>query len=73
MAFLERLQMIIDADASGAAREFKKMGNTADRELGKTTKSLDKLSSKLTSVGTGALLAGGALAVGLTKFAQEAL
>ena len=72
MAFLERLQMIIDADASGAAREFKKMGNTADRELGKTTKSLDKLSSKLTSVGTGALLAGGALAVGLTKFAQEA-
>ena len=72
MAFLERLQMIIDADASGAAREFKKMGNTADRELGKTTKSLDKLSSKLTSVGTGALLAGGALAVGLTKFAKEA-
>ena len=72
MAFLERLQMIIDADASGAAREFKKMGNTADRELGKTTKSLDKLSSKLTSIGTGALLAGGALAVGLTKFAKEA-
>jgi hypothetical protein len=64
--------MIIDADASGAAREFKKMGTTADRELGKTTKSLDKLSSKLTSVGTGALLAGGALAVGLTKFAKEA-
>ena len=72
MAFLERLQMIIDADASGAAREFKKMGTVADRELGKTTKSLDKLGSKLTSVGTGALLAGGALAVGLTKFAKEA-
>ena len=72
MAFLERLQMIIDADASGAAREFKKMGNTADRELGKTTKSLDQLSSKLTSIGTGALLAGGALAVGLSKFAKEA-
>ena len=64
--------MIIDADASGAAREFKKMGNTADRELGKTTKSLDQLSSKLTSIGTGALLAGGALAVGLSKFAKEA-
>ena len=64
--------MIIDADASGAAREFKKMGTTADRELSKTTRSLDKLSSKLTSVGTGALLAGGALAVGLSKFAQEA-
>ena len=72
MAFLERLQMIIDADASGAAREFKKMGTTADRELSKTTRSLDKLSSKLTSVGTGALLAGGALAVGLSKFAKEA-
>jgi len=72
VAFLERLQMIIDADASGAAREFKKMGTTADRELGKTTKSLDKLSSKLTSVGTGAVLAGGALAVGLATFAKEA-
>ncbi len=72
MAFLERLQMIIDADASGAAREFKKMGTTADRELGKTTRSLDKLSSKLTSVGTGAVLAGGALAAGLATFAKEA-
>jgi hypothetical protein len=48
------------------------MGTTADRELGKTTKSLDKLSSKLTSVGTGAVLAGGALAVGLATFAKEA-
>ena len=72
MAFLERLQMIIDADASGAAREFKKMGNTADRELGKATKSMDRMSAKLTSFGAGAVVGAAALGAGLAMFAKEA-
>ena len=72
MAFLERLQMIIDADASGAAREFKKVGNTADRELGKATKSIDKMGSKLTSFGAGAVVGAAALGAGLAMFAREA-
>ena len=64
--------MIIDADASGAAREFKKIGNTADRELGKATKSMDRMSSKLTSFGAGAVVGAAALGAGLAMFAKEA-
>lgn len=72
MALLERLQILIDADASGAVREFKKIGNTADRELGKATKSMDRMSAKLTSFGAGAVVGAAALGAGLAMFAKEA-
>ena len=72
MAFLERLQIIIDADSKGAVREFKQIGNTADRELAKTRKGLDGLANSLTSFGTGSLIAGAALGAGLAMFAKEA-
>ena len=72
MALLERLQILIDADASGAVREFKKVGNTADRELGKATKSMDRMSAKLTSFGAGAVVGAAALGAGLAMFAKEA-
>jgi hypothetical protein len=72
VALLERLQILIDADASGAVREFKKIGNTADRELGKATKSMDKMSAKLTSFGAGAVVGAAALGAGLAMFAKEA-
>jgi hypothetical protein len=72
VALLERLQILIDADASGAVREFKKIGNTADRELGKATKSMDRMSSKLTSFGAGAVVGAAALGAGLAMFAKEA-
>jgi hypothetical protein len=72
VALLERLQILIDADASGAVREFKKVGNTADRELGKATKSMDRMSAKLTSCGAGAVVGAAALGAGLAMFAKEA-
>ena len=72
MALLERLQILIDADAGGAVREFKKIGNTADRELGKATKSIDKMGAKLTSFGAGAVVGAAALGAGLAMFAKEA-
>jgi len=72
VALLERLQILIDADASGAVREFKKIGNTADRELGKATKSMDRMSAKLTSFGAGAVVGAAALGAGLAMFAKEA-
>jgi len=72
VALLERLQILIDADAGGAVREFKKIGNTADRELGKATKSMDRMSSKLTSFGAGAVVGAAALGAGLAMFAKEA-
>ena len=72
MALLERLQILIDADAGGAVREFKKIGNTADRELGKATKSIDRMGAKLTSFGAGAVVGAAALGAGLAMFAKEA-
>jgi hypothetical protein len=72
VALLERLQILIDADASGAVREFKKVGTTADRELGKATKSMDRMGSKLTSFGTGAVVGAVGLGVALASFAKDA-
>ena len=72
MAFLERLQMVIDADAGGAVREFKKIGNVADKELGKATKSMDRMGAKLTSFGAGAVVGAAAVGAGLAMFAKEA-
>jgi hypothetical protein len=72
MALLERLQILVDGNASGAIREFQKVGAVADRELGRTEDKLTKLSSKLTSFGTG-LIAGGAVAIsGLKTLADSA-
>ena len=72
MALLERLQILIDADASGAVREFKKVGTTADRELGKATKSMDRMGSKLTSFGAGAVVGAVGLGVALASFTKDA-
>jgi hypothetical protein len=72
VAFLERLQILIDADAGGAVREFKKVGNTAERELGKATKSMDRMGSKLTSFGAGAVVGAVGLGVALASFTKDA-
>ena len=72
MALLERLQILIDADASGAVREFKKVGTSADRELGKATKSMDRMGSKLTSFGAGAVVGAVGLGVALASFTKDA-
>jgi hypothetical protein len=72
VALLERLQILIDADASGAVREFKKVGTTADRELGKATKSMDRMGSKLTSFGAGAVVGAVGLGVALASFTKDA-
>ncbi len=70
--FTERLQILIDGNASGAIREFEKVGAAADRELGRTEDKLERLSNRLTGIGTG-LLAGGAVAVtGLKQLADSA-
>jgi hypothetical protein len=63
---LERLQILVDGNAQGAIREFEKLGQAADRELGKTDDRLNRISASLTSFGTG-LLAGGAVAIGGLK------
>jgi hypothetical protein len=66
MALLERLQILVDGNASGAIREFQKVGAVADRELGRTEDKLAKISNQLTSFGTGLLAGSAVAAVGLS-------
>jgi hypothetical protein len=72
MALLERLQILVDGNASGAIREFQKVGAAADRELGRTEDKLLKISNQLTSFGTGLLAGSAVAAVGLSRLATAA-
>src|SRR5262245_34008358 len=70
MAFTEALRLVVDADTRGAIQGIEKLGATADRELGKSEKSLDKWGNRLTSLGTGMIAFGGAALVGLGGLAK---
>lgn len=70
MALLERLQILIDADAKGAVREFDKAGQAADRLDAKLEKGAAKTSARLTSIGTNTVIGGAAVIGGLYKLAQ---
>lgn len=72
MALTERLQIIVTADAKGAAREFQKVGAVADRELSRTEDRLEKAAAGLTKWGVQLGLAGGIATVGMFKLAQAA-
>jgi hypothetical protein len=66
MALTERLAIVIDANGKGAIKEFNRVGNAAEKELGKTDDRTKKLGASLTHVGAvmigvGAVLVGGAL------------
>lgn len=70
MALLERLQILIDADAKGAVRELDKAGTAADRLDAKLEKGAAKTSARLTSIGTKAAIGGAAVLGGLYRLAQ---
>ena len=70
MALLERLQILIDADAKGAVREFDKAGAAADRLDAKLEKGSAKTSARLQSIGTKAAIGGAVVVGGLFKLAQ---
>lgn len=72
MALHERLQILVTADAKGAASEFQRLGATADRELGKSDKRLTNMSSSLTKFGVNAGLAGGVATAGVFALATAA-
>lgn len=72
MSLMEKLQILITADSGGAIREFKKVGTTADKELGKATGSVDRMSSKMMSMGSGAVVGAVALGAGLAGLAKDA-
>lgn len=60
-----RIAVIISADGQGAIREIQKVGQAADKDLGKATSNVDKLGNRLTYGGAAAMgfaaMAGGAL------------
>lgn len=68
--FTERLAILISADGRGAIREIEKVGDTADRELGKAQSASDRWGA--TFVRSGAMLVGASavMGVGLFKAAQ---
>ena len=72
MSLMEKLQILITADSGGAIREFKKVGTTADKELGKATGSVDRISSRMMSMGSAAVIGAAAVAVGLASLAKDA-
>ena len=69
---MEKLQMLITADAGGAIREFKKVGTAADKDLGRATNSADRMSSKMMGMGAGAVAGAIALGAGLAGLAKDA-
>jgi hypothetical protein len=69
MALLERLQILIDADAKGAIREFDKIGDQADRAAKRTEDRFQKVGNKLTSLGTKGFVGGAVVLGGLAKLA----
>lgn len=72
MAFTERLALVIDADAKGAMRELEKVGQGAERELGRAETSAKRLSSQLTTYGAVAVGASAVAARGFYSAAQSA-
>jgi len=63
VALLERLEILIDADGKAARSEFESIGRSAEKELGRAEDRTAKMSARLQTIGTGALV-GGAVAVG---------
>lgn len=70
MALLERLQILIDADAAGALREFDKAGKAADKLDARLKGGSEKTAARLQSIGTKAVIGGAAVLGGLYKLAQ---
>lgn len=67
MALLERLAILITADASGAVSEMKKVAGEAEKNLGKAGQEGSKLSANMTKVGAAMMGVGaGLLAVGIS-------
>jgi len=72
MTVSERLAFLLSLDADGAIKGFEKVGNAADKNLGKTQSGLDRASKNLVSFGSKALAVGGLAVAGLANAANAA-
>lgn len=70
MALTEALRLVIDADTRGAVKGLEKVGSTAEKELKKGAKGIDRFASGLTKAGVGMVTTGALIVGGLVKAAQ---
>ena len=68
----ERLALLITADVRQAVKGFEKVGDAAERELGKTERRLDRTGQRMTSAGAGMVTFGAAALFGLGQAAKAA-
>lgn len=69
----QRLAFLISANADQAIKAFDKTANAAEKQMGKATKSIDKVGANMTKFGAAGLAAAGTLGAGLFKLAQGAI
>lgn len=67
----ERLAFILELDADGALSGFRRVGDTAERELGKADNRLDRLGGRMQVAGAGALAFAGVAGRALFSFAEQ--
>jgi hypothetical protein len=72
MSAVERLAILVTADGGGAVREFGKVGQAAERDLGKAESRADKLGSRMTSAGAVMMSASAVMVAGMWNAGQAA-
>lgn len=72
MSAVERLALLITADGNGAIREFQKVGDAAERELGGAENRADRLGSRMTSAGVVMMSASAVMAAGMWNVGKSA-
>jgi hypothetical protein len=72
MAMSERLAYILTFDTSSGVKSLEHLGSTADKELAKAEKRLDKVGTGLKRFGAGAMAAAGLAGAALFKMGQGA-
>lgn len=64
--FTDRLAILIQADAAGAVREIQRVGDAAERDIGRADNKVDRLGS--TFLRTGSIMVGASVVVGAGLF-----
>lgn len=72
MAITEALRLLVTADTQGAVQGIEKLGATSERELGRSTKTIDKWGHGLTKAGAGMIAFGGVAVAGLLSAGNAA-
>jgi hypothetical protein len=72
MSAVERLAILVTADGGGAIREFGRVGQSAERELGRAESRAEKLGGKMTATGAVMMSASAVMVAGMWNAGQAA-